>query len=107
MTYLVFRTTAELKDLGIEVYWKPEKIISGGQTGVDRAGLEAAMFTGRWLLSSRTSCRRWCHFWNPLGGGQAGDVVLSITAIGRQGDQALNDNNLFNSLVLRAFRGKL
>ncbi len=26
--------------------WKPEKIISGGQTGVDRAGLEAALRVG-------------------------------------------------------------
>lgn len=27
-------------------FWKPEKIISGGQTGVDRAGLDAALKAG-------------------------------------------------------------
>jgi len=30
----------------IEEYWKPEKIVSGGQTGVDRAGLDAAIKGG-------------------------------------------------------------
>ncbi|MCK5826810.1 MAG: putative molybdenum carrier protein [Desulfuromusa sp.] len=36
-------TTHELKNLGVEKYWCPTKVISGGQTGVDRAGLDAAI----------------------------------------------------------------